>query len=217
MAWRVTGRPLSKDDLARLMDPMGRDLETFPDQKYDTQTFPAAGGVNRLVYFGALPNDPTLSNMDSQGQFTSPQFFQVYGIAKDYRRAGPSNIVLPASGTNQTGLLNDIDLIEKVQGATLTLIISNKNYGPWQLASAHPMGGAVGTIAIAGEGGAGTSRGQQYGHGGPIDGGWWLNGEIVIPPNTGFQLIVNLRAGQAITADTQMTLTLVGRIYRRPL
>lgn len=217
MAWRVTGRPLSKEELGRLTDPMGRDLETFPDHKYDTQTLPAAGAVNRLVFFGALPNDPTLSNMDSQGQFTSPQFFQIYGIAKDYRRAGPSNLVAAASGTNQPGMLNDIDLIEKVQGATLTLVISNKNYGPWQLASSHPIGGAVGTIAGGVEGGAGTSRFQQYGHGGPIDGGWWLNGEVVIPPNVGFQLIVNLRAGQALSADTQLTLSLVGRIYRRPL
>lgn len=217
MGWRVTAPPLSKDRLMTLTDPMGRNDETFPDIKYDTQQVPAAGGVTRLIYFQSVGTDPTITNMEGQGQFPSPQFFQIFGIAKSYLAAGPSNIVLPASGTNQTGILNDIDLVEKTQRAIVTLVLSNKNYGPWPLEAFHPLGGGVGFLAIAGESGAGNSRAQQYGQGGPVDGGWWTNGELVIPPNTNFQLIVTLAASQAISVNTNLRMALVGRLYRKTL
>lgn len=217
MGWRVTGQPLSAEMLSRLANPDSRTAETYPDIKYDTQTFPAAGGVARLTFFQTANVDPTLSNMEQAGSFPSPQHFQIYGIAKSYLRAGPSNVVLAASGTNQTGMLNDMDLIERTQRATVTLVISNKNYGPWPLEAFHPLGGGVGFLAITGETGAGNSRAQQYGQGGPVDGGWYLNGELVIPPTVGFSLVVNLAAAQAIQVDTLCRLSLVGRLYRRAL
>lgn len=217
MGWRVTGRALSKDELLRITDPAGRNAETFPDIKYDTQSLPAAGGVTRLTYFSALNNDLTITNMEAAGTFPAPQFFQIYGIAKEYLGAGPTNIAPAAAGTNQTGQLNDIDLIEKTQRATVTLVVSNKNYGPWPLSAFHPLGGALGFLALGVDGGAGTGRAQQYGQGGPVDGGWWLNGELVLPPTVGFSLVVNLAAAQAISVNTNLRLSLVGRLYRRAL
>lgn len=216
MGFRVTGAPATLARLLSMARPGANEAESYPDIKFDTVTYPAAGTA-RLTAFQNVAADPTISNMESAGSFPDPQWFQVYGIAKEYQAAGPSNIAPAAAGTNQTGILNDMDLLEKTQRATVTLTISNKNYGPWPLSAFHPLGGGIGFIALGVDGGAGSGRAQQYGNGGPVDGGWWLNGEIAIPPKVGFSLVLNLAAAQAISVQTLIRFSLVGRLYRRVL
>jgi hypothetical protein len=209
---RIWGQPLDADGLQRLATPQAGDLESFPDIKYDRQTFPQAGGVATLPFFQAIAGGVNVTNMESIGQFPAPQWFQLFSIMVTPMAAGPSNITDPASGTNQTGIQNDWDLLCKTQGAVLELSISSKKYGPWPLYALHGAGGSIGFFTGSG---AGTTQGQQV-QNGPADGGFGPQGEIVIPPNVGFTVKIILAAAQALSVATLVEVALLGRLYRAP-
>ncbi len=69
---RIWGQPLAATDLQRLATPQAGDLESFPDIRYDRQTFPQAGGVANLSFFTNV-SAPNVSNMELAGQFPAPQ------------------------------------------------------------------------------------------------------------------------------------------------
>ncbi len=207
---RIWGQPLSADMLQRLATPQAGDLESYPDIKYDRQTFPQAGGVAALSYFTAVAGQ-NVTNMEAAGQFPAPQWFQPFFFCVTPMAAGPSNITEAATGTNQTGIQNDWDLITKTQGAVLNFSISRKSYGPWPLLALHGLGGAMGVIVNGG----GTTAQQQL-QNGPADGGFGPQGEIIIPPNVGFKVSIDLLGAQALSVATQVEIAIVGRIYRAP-
>lgn len=208
---RIWGQPLDAAALGRLATPQAGDLESYPDIKYDRQTFPQAGGVASLSFFTAVAG-PNVTNMEAAGQFPAPQWFQPFAICVTPMAAGPSNITDAASGTNSTGIQNDWDLLCKTQGAVLNLTISRKAYGPWPLLALHGLGGAYGVFTGSG---AGVTAGQQV-QNGPADGGFGPQGEIVIPPNVGFTVNIQLAAAQALSVATLVEVAIVGRIYRAP-
>jgi hypothetical protein len=207
---RIWGQPLSADLLQRLATPQAGDLESYPDIKYDRQTFPSAGAVAALTFFTAVSNQ-NVTNMEAAGQFPAPQWFQPFFICVTPMAAGPSNITETATTVNQTGIQNDWDLLTKTQGAVLNFSISRKSYGPWPLLALHGLGGAMGAIV---NGGGATA--QQQVQNGPADGGFGPQGEIIIPPNVGFKVSIDLLAGQALSVATQVEVAFVGRIYRAP-
>ena len=209
---RIWGQPLDADGLQRLATPQAGDLESFPDIKYDRQTFPQAGGVATLPFFQAIAGGVNVTNMESIGQFPAPQWFQLFGIMVTPMVAGPSNITAPASGTNATGIMNDWDLLTKTQGAVLELSISSKKYGPWPLLALHGVGGAYGCVSGSGSGALVNETVAN----GPADGGFGPQGEIVIPPNVGFTVKIILAAAQAVTVATLVEVALLGRLYRAP-
>lgn len=206
---RIWGNPLNNDQLQRLAHPQQGDLETFPDIKYDRQTFPAAGGVAKLAFYTAVAGQ-NITNMELAGSFPAPNWFQPFFFCVTPMAAGPSNITGPASGTNATGIQNDWDLLTKTQGAVLNFAVSRKSYGPWPLLALHGLGGAMGFLAGAGL--AGT--GQQQVQNGPADGGFGPQGEIVIPPNVGFTVSIDLTAAQALSVATLVEVAIIGRTYR---
>ena len=208
---RIWGQPLSNNLLQQLATPQAGDLESFPDIKYDRQTFPQAGGVASLKFFNAIGGGPNVTNMEAAGQFPAPQWFQLFAICITPMTAGPSNITETASGTNQTGINNDWDLLTKTQGAVINFTISRKAYGPWPVLACHGLGGAFGVIVNGG-----GSTGQQTVANGPADGGFGPQGEVVIPPNVGFTCDIQLAAAQALSVATLVEVALIGRIYRAP-
>jgi len=210
---RIWGQPLDAAGLQRLASPQAGDLESFPDIRYDRQTFPAAGGVANLPFYRVVAG-PNVSNMEAAGQFPAPQWFQLFGICITPMAAGPSNIATTATTVDQTGIQNDWDLLCKTQGMVLELSIANKNYGPWPALAHHGLGGALGFLA-----GAGTIAAAQFlqqVQNGPADGGFGPQGEIVIPPNVGFTVNLRLAAAQALSEATLVEVALLGRIYRAP-
>jgi hypothetical protein len=208
---RIWGQPLNAGELQRLASPERGDLETYPEIKYDRQTFPAAGGVATLAFFTAV-GGVNVTNMEAAGQFPAPQWFQPFSFMITPMAAGPSNITDPASGTNQTGIQNDWDLLCKTQGMVLELTIAKKVYGPWPALACHGVGGAMGFFTGSG---AGVTQGQQV-QNGPADGGFGPQGEIVIPPNVGFTVRLLLAAAQALTVATLVEVAILGRLYRAP-
>lgn len=210
---RIWGQPLDAQGLQRLASPHQGDLESFPDIKYDRQTFPAAGGVANLPFFRAVAG-ANVSNMEAAGQFPAPQWFQLFSIMVTPMAAGPSNIATTATTVDQTGIQNDWDLLCKTQGAVLSLTIAQKQYGPWPVLALHGVGGAMGFLA-----GAGTIAAAQFlqqVQNGPADGGFGPQGEVVIPPNVGFTVNIQLAAAQALSEATLVEVALLGRIYRAP-
>lgn len=210
-AIRIWGQPLDLPGLQRLATPGPGDLESYPDIKYDRQTFPQAGGVARLAFYTAV-GAQNVTNMEAAGQFPAPQWFQLFQVCVTPMAAGPSNITTPASGTNQTGILNDWDLLTKTQGAILNLAIAKKQYGPWPLLAHHGLGGGASGFITQ----AAATTGQQTVSNGPADGGFGPQGEIIIPPNVGFTVSIDLTAAQALTVATLVEVAFVGRIYRAP-
>lgn len=213
MSARVRVVPRTAAELRALSNPNGASSESIPDIKYDTQSYTSTG-LASLTFFQTANTDKTLSNMEQGGAFPAPQFFEIHYLLMDFLAPGPSNVTVPASGTNATGILNDIDLILKAQRATVTLSVSNKIYGPWPATFLHASGGGVG-MAFA-TGGA-TTLGEQFGQNGIMDGGWYIGGAIIIPPSVGFSITLNLAAAQAISVTTNIRISMAGVLHRKVL
>lgn len=209
---RIWGQPLNAGELQRLASPERGDLETYPEIKYDRQTFPQAGGVASLAFFTAVAG-VNVTNMEAAGQFPAPQWFQPFSFMVTPMAAGPSNAATAAAGTNQPGIQNDWDLLTKTQGAVLELSIAKKVYGPWPLLACHGTGGAgsaLGFMTIL------AASASQNVSNGPADGGFGPQGEIVIPPNVGFTVRIILAAAQALSVATLVEVAILGRLYRAP-
>ncbi len=69
---------------------------------------------------------------------------------------------------------------------------------------------------LAGAGTIAAAQFLQQVQNGPPDGGFGPQGEIVIPPNVGFQVSIQLTAAQALSEATLVEVALVGRTYRAP-
>lgn len=211
MGARVIVKPKSAARLNMITSPGPGAMEAIPHVAYDTQSYTLTG-LASLTFFQTQQSDRTLSNMEGAGQFPEPQAFEIHYVLLDFLAAGPSNVTIPASGTNQTGILNDIDLLIKTQRATLTLAISNKNYGPWPASFMHASGGSVGNIASGS-----TTLAQQVANNGVQDGGWFVGGALIIPPKVGFSWVLGLAAAQAISVTTNLRLSMAGVLHRRVL
>jgi hypothetical protein len=205
---RIWGQPLDMNGLDSLKNPGRDELESYPHIIYDRQTYAQAGQAS-VSFFSTLSNDPTITNMEAAGQFPSPQWFQPFGIMVTPMAAGPSNITPGASGTNLTGIQNDWDLLTKTQRAVLSLSIAKKQYGPWPVLALHGTGGAMGFFTNS----TASLTAQQVQNGWP-DGGFGPQGEIVIPPNVGWSVTIQLAAAQAVTVATLIEVAIVGRLYR---
>lgn len=183
--------------------PSGASPEAIWHQFYDTQDYVSA--TTTTLTFFATPNvDLTLSNMETGGQLSDPQWLSIYDITLDF---------LSQNTTQAAGLLgelNDLSLLLKVGRPTWTLTISDKNYGPYSLTVLHGTGGPSGTID------AGTlAAGIQYANNMPTP-GWNYKGSLIIPPKTSFRIVVNFGAAQTTTlTPLPMRISLFGILSRR--
>lgn len=175
-------------------------------QLYDTQSL-TSGTTTTLTYFGATQTDKTLCNMESAGQLPDPQFFEVWFMSAEFQ--------FPAVSTNAAVGGNITDVLEVIyhQRATFELSLSNKTYGPWPLSAAHAVGGVTGYVSST----VATSS-QQFGQNGVQDGGYWVGGQIVLPPKVGFAVTVRL-AGVPTLSLTPLPIrfSLIGVLHRRVL
>jgi hypothetical protein len=174
---------------------------------YDTQTYVDATTV-QLTYFQQVNNDKTLSNMQSGGTLPDPMFFEIYYVSIDP--------IVPAtsSDTGLTGAWLDMSLLMIVGRPTFRLIVSDKTYGPFPLSFFHSSGGMTGYGFN--EAAAGTVQ-QAYANWGIFDGGWPVDGALIIPPNAGFSVQLDWAAAQDITTDRQIRVNMAGVLHRKVL
>ncbi|MCP4899818.1 MAG: hypothetical protein GY906_22860 [bacterium] len=189
--------------------PSGSSPEAIWQQFYDTQ--PATAGTTIQTFFAAPVADRTLTNMDTGGQLSDPQWLSIYNITLDFLTQNTIEDPL----IDAAGELNDLNLLLKVSRPTWTLVISDKSYGPYSLTTLHGTGGPSGNIAV---GGAAAAAGAQYANNMPTP-GWDYKGSLIIPPKTSFRIVVNygvpVAALDAVTVD--MRISLFGILSRRVL
>lgn len=202
--------PKSRQTLLDLATPdTASQPEAVPQTFYDTQAYTSTTTVTQ-TFFQATNADRTLSNMDAAGQFPDPQFFEIYYIQFDF--------LFPAISTNAGvgGNLDDMTRLLNGGRGIFTLQLSNKNYGPWRIRSAHGAGPFMPGGMVNQNATAATT--QQIGVNGFPDGGMWIGGQIVIPPKLNFSIVTTFAAAQTIaTTPLNIRCSLVGTLHRRVL
>lgn len=200
--------PYNRAQLDAMANPSGgpKQPEAFADELWDSQPFVNATTLS-LQFFQSAQSDKTLSNLTVPGQLPQPQYFIVHYVAVD--------LLFPDVSTAATGVgnLSDVHKLINAARATLTLSIATKPYGPWRVRSCHSGGAPVGFGW--GQAPAAPNE-QQYGHIGPHDGGFCVNGGLIIPPATDFSALMNFAAVQTLnTNNVQVQVGLYGVRYRK--
>jgi hypothetical protein len=204
----VQYRPKTIQDLQAALQPNQNQPETIPWILYDTQKYLAAGQT-QLSFFTQLPNpaDTSITNMPLAGTLPNPWFFEIQKITFDVLNAATTS-------ATQVGAVDDIQKILLLGRGTWALNLSDKVYGPFPLRSLGGMGGATGQIAIGTPTAANPNVTIQSGVV-RDNGGFPMNGALIIPPQTQMSMILRWPAAQAITADTFVSVGMIGLLSRR--
>jgi hypothetical protein len=184
--------------------PSGRSQESIWDCKYDTQTFTSAA-TTRLTFFSAVNADKTLSNMESSGQFPSPQTFQIHNICADW-----FTLLGVSTSASNVGNLDDLYRLILTARPTWTLNISSKAYGPYPITSLHASGGPTGTLGTA----IATPGSLQFARNTDAP-GWNYFGRIIIPEQVSFNIVVDFGTSPTLTANYSLRLAMFGVLARR--
>lgn len=184
--------------------PTSQEPEVVPYVFYDTQQYPAAGLAGGLNYFANVNADSTLSNMQTAGSLPNPQWFKVFKVFVDIL-----GVPTAAGLADARGPVNDIELITKSARATLTFTMANKTYGPWPLTFFGSSGGLQNPVAVT------LAAGAIYTAGSLRDnGGFPINGSVIIPPQVNFGWTLNGVNTIAISAATQIRVSMAGLLAR---
>jgi len=212
MSPRFAIEPRTADELAAMVTPKsGTDLEALPWILYDTNTtsFATAAAALDVVFFSAVNVDKTLSNLEAPGQLPVPQVLEVAGMTVDILATAQAQAALPLAGP-----IADIDSILKTGRAVVRFTLSNKSYGIFPLTCFHATGGAVGVLQSTTAAGSADSSANN----GIFDGGWWVDGAIIIPSQQ--QFVFEILTTPAISlSQTPMPVRpgIWGPIHRRVL
>lgn len=180
--------------------------EAMPYVFFDTQTYPAAG-IAHLDFFQAVQGDKTLGNVEVAGTLASPQFFDIWSVKLDFLSTPSATVADTAAG-----IVNDAELILKAARATWTLTLASKRLGPIPATFL----GASGIIRAGFDTGRAAAAGaiiQQFG--GIDNGGYPINGAITLPPAQNFGFGMDFVAGQAVSGNTLLRVSLHGVLYRK--
>lgn len=176
-------------------------VQTF----YDTQQYISAA-TTQLQFFQIQSGDKSITNMPVAGQFQDGQWFAVHKLFMQILNA-PS-FVAAATATGQAA---DIAALLHTARAYAIFTLNQKSYPAIPAYFLGSAGGAVGTaesgvVAAPGH----WSHGSSY-----RNGGYPVNGSIVIPPLTQFAIDLNFAAAQTLAAgNTYIQITMLGAFYR---
>lgn len=188
----------------------GTDLEAVPWDLFDTNltAFANSAGPLNVPFYQTVQTDPTLGNMQMPGALPAPQWLEPAALAFDLMSVPSSSVA-----TTATGALSDLANILKANTAAFNMKVSQKDYGTFPLMLAHSVGGEVGF------GWGAEVSNFEYGNNGPADGGWWMDGAIIIPSQQNFIVSVLTKQGATLTlnATTPVRANLWGVLHRRVL
>ena len=211
--FRLQWRPaLTKAQLDAQVNPVSPSQpEVVPWFLFDTQSVSATQAAgSTITFFTTTNSDPTMSNMEGSGQLPDPQYMVVDLVTCDILQVPTTT----AQASQPAGAWNNVDSILKLARTTFTLSVSNKSYGTFPLTLCHATGGVTGFGYSAA-----TAGGEvQYANNGIVgSGGFPYGGALIIPPKTGFKLVLNFGTLLANTAAVNVRLGLAGVLYRRVL
>ncbi len=213
MSPRYAIEPRTASELASMVTPAsGTDLEALPWIIFDTNTTAFANAAVSLdvVFYTAVNVDKTLCNLEAPGQLPIPQVLEVAGMTVDILATPLAAAAGPAYGP-----LSDIASILKTTRSVVKFTLSNKLYGIFPLTAYHATGGEVGVTFGTAAAGSGASSGNN----GIFDGGWWVDGAIIIPSQQLFVFEIVTSAVALVLSQTPMPVRpgIWGPIHRRVL
>jgi hypothetical protein len=183
--------------------------EALPWILYDTVAWTTAV-TTTASYFGTVQGDKTLGNMEGPGQLPDPQYFEIWYWGLDFLLS-PNSVASVAVA----GPLNDIAAFLHAQRLTFTFNISNKRVGPFPGTFFHASGGPTGYLAITN---AAAAQKNEFANNGIFDGGFCVNGAIVIPPKLGFDVTLATAAAPVLqTSPLNVRPWQAGVLHRRVL
>lgn len=200
--------PKTKAQLLAQSNPQSANQpEVIPWVLFDTQSYVSTTTVT-LSFFQTVQTDKSLGNMEGGGQLPDPQFFEIYKVGMDV-------LIRPHSDAGvATGPIDDIAQLVLSGRGNFTFTISNKNYGPFPLSFLHASGGPTGFMA----GTFAATTDISYANNGIFDGGYPVNGALVIPPKVGFSIQLNWPAALTLAVGTSnIRIWMYGALYRRVL
>lgn len=180
-------------------------LEKTARPLWDRQTYPAAG-TQRLAFFAAAPTDLSRGNIKLPGTIPAGHGQEIDAIAVMIRAQ-------QSTAAAALVVLNDLFLI--IDTGILTIDIANKRQleiplcvalggsGLWSaLAHANPAAGSIGVV----QGG--------YPH---AMNAYWLSTPLAIPEQQNFVVEARWPTTQAVSANRDITVVLLGSEYRPKL
>ena len=204
MSLKFPVRPEGYGVIERLSSPQSNtEPETIPWVYYDTQSIPTA--TSRMQFFAQPQNDITLGNIEQGGTVPAGTYFQIWSINFD--------LLVSASTQGAAGVAPIVDDLANILfggRGTVQLQIANKNYGPWPLSYCHASGGLRIDWQFPQ---AAALTVLNYAQNEGPDGGYWVDGAIILPPNQSFVFSLTWN-GLVLAATRLVRMSMAGVKYR---
>lgn len=186
---------LSIDRLRELTRPNPGGMEAFKHVLYDTQDYPAAGAAG-LNFYAAGQADRTRSNIPQSGQLEADNYFIVERLFLNFL----ADLTLTAT-ISEAGVMRDIHRVMNVARGVGSWRQDGKTHLTVPLSMIGQAGGILGQPNLAAAPAAGAAAIIQA----PIverNGGFPIDGGIIVRPETGFAFAVDFAAafGGALVA-----------------
>lgn len=205
--FRIVNR--TKDQLREMVTPksvVGGNLQAIPYVLYDTQLY-VSGTTTNLPFFQTAGVDQTLSNLTSGGQLPIDEWLEI-----EWMFISPI-VDVSSTATGNIGAWGDMSSLMWTGRPTHTLTIQNKDYGILPTSFFQSEGGVSGfgfNEAAAG------AVAQEYANWGPHGQGYWVGGQVVIPPQAGFNTRLRWNAPVTLPSgtDTLIRVSYLGTLHR---
>lgn len=204
--------PKTREELMSLATPKavtGGQSEALSWVFYDTQTY-VSGTTTELSFFTTTNVSRAITNLEAGGQLTEPKFFEIYYFGLDVLEP------VTSGGTGAPDAWNDIQQLVMDGQGFWRFTISDKQYGAFPLSFCHTSGGVQG-YGFAEQTTAGAQVVNAYGLNSVPDGGWCVDGALVIPPKVGFDVRVQWPTALTLGADRDLRFWMAGVLHRRVL
>ena len=204
--FRIVNR--TKDQLREMVTPksvVGGNLQAIPYVLFDTQTY-VSGATIDLPFFQEVQADQTRSNLTSGAQLPIDEWLEI-----EWMFISP---IVPATNTDAIGASWRImDALMWTGRPTHTLTIQNKDYGILPASFFQSEGGISGygynQASVA-------TTVLEYANWGPQGAGYWVGGQIVLPPQAGFNTRMRWNAPVAIPGggNIDIRVSYLGTLHR---
>ena len=206
--FRIVNR--TKDQLRGMTTPksvIGGNLQAIPYVLYDTQNYVSGTTVN-LPFFQTVQTDQTLSNLTSGAQLPIDEWLEI-----EWMFISPIVLSTGLAVGPDVGPWADMDALMWGGRPTHTLTIQNKDYGILPASFFQSEGGISGYGYNEAAAGAFIT---EYANWGPHGQGYWVGGQIVIPPQAGFQTRLRWNAPVTLPSGTNtlIRVSYLGTLHR---
>lgn len=204
---RFPVQPKPFGELKKMAEPQavrGGQAEALAWVLFDTATYVSAT-TTVLQFFTASRDTRQLTNMNNPGTLPDPQYFQIEYFGLD---------VLAAPQDGAWADVHDLLMGGTDGGPTWEFSLADKSYGQFPVTFLHESGGVQGfgfsTL---------TDDAEEYARNARPDGGWCVDGSIVIPPQQSFSITLRWSSAQTLEniGDTDLRAWMAGSLYRRVL